>query len=61
MNATIQILVKINDAMMDNDFDLLMDARADLDEFFPHKIDEDEYDVLANHIDHLMLIFNRYI
>ena len=59
MNTATQILVKINNAMMNNDFALLMDARADLDEFFPHSIDEDEYIILVDHIEDLKLIFNR--
>ena len=59
MNTAIQILVKVNDAMLSSDFDLLIDARADLDELYPHNIDDDEYSILVDHIEHLMLIFNR--
>ena len=56
MNATIQILVKANDAMLNGNFNLLMEARADLDKLC---IDEDEYNVLVNHIENLKLVFNR--
>ena len=59
MNTAIQILVKVNDAMMNNDLDLLINARADLDELYPHSIDEDEYNILVNHIENLKLILNR--
>ena len=53
MNIVTQILVKANNAMLKNDFDLMVDARADLDKLC---IDEAEYNVLVNHIEQLMLI-----
>ena len=58
MNTAIQNLVKINNAMMDSNFNLLMEARADLDELYPHSIDKAEYNILVNHIEDLKLIFN---
>ena len=59
MNIATQILVKVNNAMMNSNFDLLVAARADLDELYPHSIDEDEYIILADHIEDLKLILNR--
>ena len=46
MNTANQILVKVGTALLNSDFDLLMEARADLNDHYPHNIDDDEYGVL---------------
>ena len=58
MNVATQILVKASNATLNSDFGLLMDARADLDELYPHNIDDDEYDILVDLIEDMKLIFN---
>ena len=58
MNIANQILVKVGTALLNSDFNLLMDARADLDELYPHNIDDDEYDILVDLIEDMKLIFN---
>lgn len=51
--ATHSVLVKIAKSVLQDDFHMLMDARQDLDDLWPEKINDDSYPILCDYVEKL--------